>query len=123
MREGIVRRRAVEVVDMPVLDAVAPRGELHRNEWPMFGFLDGHDVVGGCQIGFGDRERKALIGVVRDALLFQAIKCVARDWAVGATIEREAARFGGPLQPSLLGLPVEKDFSETAAVEVAGTEE
>ena len=48
---------------------------------------------------------------------------MARDGTVVVAIESQTAGVGDPVEAALLGLPVEIDFGETAAVVVAGAEE
>ena len=55
MRHRIVGRCAIEVVNVPVFHAVAPRWKFRFHQRPVLGFLDGDDVIGRGQIGFRHR--------------------------------------------------------------------
>src|SRR4051812_48887162 len=98
MRKGVSGGCTIQIVYMPVFDAIAPSGESSRNQWAVLGLLDGDNHVSRCQVGCGEWQRKTLIRVVLDALLLQARKGIARDRSTVATVECQSARIGDPKQ-------------------------
>src|SRR5690349_18752816 len=108
---------------MPVFDAVGPRRKSRNHKWAVLGLFNRNNEIGRRQISLRKRSWKSLIGIVGHARFSQAVECVSRDWAIVATVKSQAARVGSPRQAALLGLPVEKYFSKSAAIIVARAQE
>ena len=72
LRNGIVWHGAIEIVDLPVFDPVAPGWKVSFEAMSMFGFLDRDDVVGGGKVGLSDGTRETTARIRCDAALFEA---------------------------------------------------
>ncbi len=76
MRQGLVGLGTIEVVDVPILDAVFPERKLLSHHGAVLRFLDGYDEVGLGQVG--ERERLRFTGLVlqRNTPLLQGVNRV-----------------------------------------------
>src|SRR5215213_10748132 len=81
MWNRVIGHRTIQIVHVPVFDAVAPLGKTSGNQWAVLGLFHGYNVIGGRQIGFREGNWKALILVVRYSFFLQTRNGVTRNWS------------------------------------------
>ena len=122
VRQSVGGLRTIEVVNLPVFDAVAPRRKFGFETMPMLRFFHSDDVVSRGEIGFRHWSRKTFEGVALDAELFEVGQRVPRDRAIIAAIKGEAAGIGDPVDIVRRGKPIEINLCEAATVIISRAE-
>jgi len=119
----LVGAGAVQVVNLPKLDALKERGELLLDQRAVLCFLDGDDVVAVIKVALSRPQGKSYAFSERDT---QSLERLSRMPGNGSNVQRiriEAARLGPPSGALRKGEMVKQQFREAAAVVIAGAEE
>jgi hypothetical protein len=121
--EGFLRTGGIQVMDMPIFDAVFPRGEFFSHQRPMLGLFQGDHPCGAVQILLRQGKRMAMIGRMRNAAMAEAFQCVLGDGSDvddSAEFDVQGAGIGDPGDVQFFCMNIEDNFRKSAAVVVAG---
>src|SRR5262249_48249640 len=64
-------RHDFNVGDLPVLDAILPRGKAFPHQWAMLSLIESHDVTGSYEIARGALLREPIPGLSHETALLQ----------------------------------------------------
>lgn len=120
--QGVRGHRIVEIVHVPVFDAVGPRGKARFHQSAMLGFFEGHDQLRRFEIAHGGVDRMAQRLGKRDLQTLELAPRVDRKRTDVARVEGQPPRIGPPGQVVADGQPVEINLGEPAAIEIAGAQ-
>src|SRR5579863_2924633 len=99
LRQGLGRSGKVEIVDMPVLDALDPFWKTDMHEAAMLGLFEGNDQTRSLKVLRRGVERVAERVRERNTHLCESAAGVNGQRSKVRRIERKSSRVGPPREP------------------------